>query len=271
MALIDALQMISLSDPGKVRDLNEDCIALRPQPGVAVLADGMGGYNAGEVASGMAVSLVAEGLAQRLDSESLHLLDREAAILKSQSMLQNQVKDANVAIYRKAQSDIDCRGMGTTLVVCLFHDNFVTVAHAGDSRLYRLRNDEFEQITHDHSLLQEQIDSGMIRKEDAHLSNNKNFVTRAIGVDPDESAEIHTYDVQVGDLYLMCTDGLFGMIEDEEIQITMSSLKANLELAAQQLIQAANDAGGNDNVSVVLVRVMKDFAAKQGDTQMPNA
>jgi serine/threonine protein phosphatase PrpC len=262
VALIDALKMTSLSDTGMVRDLNEDRIELRPEIGLVVLADGMGGYNAGEVASAMAVSLVAAGMAQHWSAESLQALDRDAAISLSQTLLQRQVKDANAAIFTAAQNNPDCQGMGTTLVAGIFYDDFMTVAHAGDSRLYRLRGDELQQITRDHSLLQEQIDSGMIRKEDAHLSNNRNFVTRAVGVDAQVEAEIHTYDVQVGDLYLICTDGLFGLISDEEIQMTLGALKANLNLAVQQLISAANDAGGNDNVSVILVRVIQSFAAK---------
>jgi protein phosphatase len=260
VALKDALQMISASDTGMVRDLNEDAIELRPELGVAVLADGMGGYNAGEVASGMAVSLIAAGVAKRWNADALRALDRAAAVSMSQDVLQEQIKEANAAILAKAQGDADCEGMGTTLVACMFYDDFVTVGHAGDSRLYRLRDDVLEQITRDHSLLQEQIDSGMIRKEDAHLSSNRNFITHAVGVDPDERGEIHTYDVLAGDLYLICTDGLYGMVEDEEIHMTLGALKANLDLAAQQLIQAANDAGGNDNVSLVLVHVLKSFA-----------
>ncbi|HXA46791.1 MAG TPA: protein phosphatase 2C domain-containing protein, partial [Burkholderiaceae bacterium] len=204
----------------------------------------------------------AAGMAQHWNPENLASLDRDAAVSMSQTLLQNQVKGANAAIFAAAQNNADCQGMGTTLVAALFYDDFMTVAHAGDSRLYRLRGDEFQQITRDHSLLQEQIDSGMIRKEDAHLSNNRNFVTRAVGVDAQVEAEIHTYDVQVGDLYLICTDGLFGLVADEEIHMTLGALKANLSLAAQQLISAANDAGGNDNVSVILVRVMTSFAAK---------
>jgi serine/threonine protein phosphatase PrpC len=255
--------MTALSHTGMVRELNEDSVALRPEAGIAVLADGMGGYNAGEVASGMAVSLVAEGLAQSWIADALQALDRNAAIGLSQLMLQSQIKSANTAIYTAAQNDAQCEGMGTTLVACLFYDDFLTVGHLGDSRLYRLRDETLEQVTHDHSLLQEQIDSGMVRKEDAHLSNNRNLITRAVGVVPDEQAEIHSYDVLPGDLFLMCTDGLFGMIGEEEIQDTLIALRANLNLAAQQLIQAANDAGGTDNVSVILVRVMQSFAAQR--------
>lgn len=257
---IDALQMASLSDTGKVRDLNEDSVAVREYPRVAVLADGMGGYNAGEVASRMAVTLIADGVAQNWNAETLRGLDRAGAMRASQKVMQQQVHAANTTIFMKAQSDPDCRGMGTTLVACMFHDNFITVAHAGDSRLYRLRGGTLEQITRDHSLLQEQIDAGMISKEDAHLSNNRNLVTRAIGVDPLEESEIHTYDVQQDDLYLLCSDGLHGLIDDADIAENLNALKNNLTLAAQQLIDAANDAGGTDNVSVILIRVVESFA-----------
>jgi len=259
VALTDALRMISLSDPGMVRELNEDSIELRPESGIVVLADGMGGYNAGEVASGMATSMIADGMARAWNAGALAGLDRAGAIALSQTLLQEQVVAANAAIFEQASQEESFEGMGTTLVGCLFHDNFLTVGHAGDSRLYRLRGEAFEQITKDHSLLQEQIDSGMISKEDAHLSNNRNFITRAIGVAAVEHAEIHTYEVEPEDVYLICTDGLYGMVSDEEIHMTLSTLKANLDLAAGQLIQSANDAGGSDNVSVVLVRVLQKF------------
>ena len=128
----------------------------------------------------------------------------------------------------------------------------------------RLRGTTFEQVTRDHSLLQEQIDSGMITKEQARHSQNKNLVTRAVGIDPQVEAEVHTYGVQQGDIYLMCSDGLSDMVNDEDIHLTLSSLQANLSLAAQQLVQQANDNGGRDNVSVILVRIVKDFPVRTG-------
>jgi protein phosphatase len=159
--------------------------------------------------------------------------------------------------------------MGTTLVCALFHDNHITVAHVGDSRLYRYRHNKneparFEQITRDHSLLQEQIDSGMISREDARLSNNKNLVTRALGVDPTVDVEVQEHEALPGDVYLLCSDGLNDMIVDEEIQLTLSVLGNNLELAAQQLVQMANDHGGRDNISVILVRILRKFPARRG-------
>ena len=264
MALTDALQIVTVSDPGMVRGHNEDCAEARPDIGVVVLADGMGGYNAGEVASGMATSRIAAGLAATWTKETLKSLERDAAVALSRSILQQQVAAANTAIFDVAQKDPQCAGMGTTLVGCIFYDNFVTVGHIGDSRLYRMRNDALEQVTRDHSLLQEQIDAGLITKEDSRQSHNKNLVTRALGIDPQVDAEIHTYDVLEGDIYLLCSDGLNDMIADDEIQMTLIALSANLDLTAQQLVQAANDAGGRDNVSVMLVKVMKNFAVERG-------
>ncbi len=264
MALTDALQIISSTDPGRVRGHNEDCVESRPDIGVVVLADGMGGYNAGEVASGMATSLIASGLAAVWNKDTLKKLDRAGAMALSQKVLQEEVAKANAAIYGAAQKDPQCAGMGTTLVTCMFYDNFLTVGHIGDSRLYRMRNDALEQVTRDHSLLQEQIDAGLITKEDARTSHNKNLVTRALGIDPEVEAEIHSYDVLPEDIFLLCSDGLNDMIEDEEIQMTLIALRSNLELTAQQLIQAANDAGGRDNVSVMLIKVMRDYSVERG-------
>jgi protein phosphatase len=150
------------------------------------------------------------------------------------------------------------------VVSALFYDNRVAVAHVGDSRMYRLRGEVFESVTRDHSLLQEQIDGGMISKEDARQSRNKNLVTRAVGIDTDVAVEAHVHEVQVGDIYLFCSDGLNDMVEDEDIGSTLQMLQANLPLAATQLVEMANDNGGRDNVSVVLVKVKADFAAPRG-------
>jgi len=154
--------------------------------------------------------------------------------------------------------------MGTTLVTVLFYDNLLTVAHIGDSRLYRLRDDEFRTLTRDHSLLQEQIESGMISVADARFSQNKNLVTRALGVDPAVEPEIQDYPVLPGDIYLLCSDGLNDMVEDEEIHLTLKMLAVNLDLAATQLIQMANDNGGRDNVSVIVIKILREFPAPRG-------
>ncbi len=167
----------------------------------------------------------------------------------------------NAAIYQAAISEPQYSGMGTTLVAALFHDNRVTVAHIGDSRLYRLRGESFCTLTRDHSLLQEQIDSGLISAEEARYSLNRNLVTRALGVDPVVETEINEHAALPGDIYLLCSDGLNDMVPDEEIRQVLQALTVNLELAAKQLIRMANDNGGRDNVSVILVKVLRAFPA----------
>ena len=260
MDLSQALQMVSRTDAGMVRSHNEDAVFANAACGLAILADGMGGYNAGEVASGMATNLLGTEIERELLKTEPYRLDASGK-LHSHTVLAAEIAKANTAIYQAAQSQPQYAGMGTTLVVALFYDNMTTVAHIGDSRLYRLRGGEFQAITRDHSLLQEQIDSGMITAEEARHSQNKNLVTRALGVDPAVEPEIRDYDTMPGDLYLLCSDGLNDMVEDEEIALTLQALSANLELAATQLIQTANDSGGRDNVSVVLVRIGREYPA----------
>ena len=264
MNLSQSLQAASLTDPGRVRDHNEDCIESRPETGLYVLADGMGGYNAGEVASGMATSLITDGLHEAWNPRAVERLGREEAKTLAERLIKEQIARANSAIFTTSQNNPECAGMGTTLVMCLFYDNFVAVAHIGDSRLYRLRGDVMEQVTRDHSLLQEQLDSGLITPEEAKLSQNKNLVTRALGIDPTVDAEIHVHETQPEDLYLLCSDGLSDMVEDEEIRLTLITLKSNPTLTVQQLVQAANDNGGRDNISAMLIRVAEPYGVARG-------
>lgn len=264
MNLSQSLQSASLTDPGRVRDHNEDCIESRPEIGLFVLADGMGGYNAGEVASGMATSLIADGLQEQWQLREVEKLGREDAKKLARDVIAEHVARANAAIFNTSQNNPECAGMGTTLVVCLFYDNFVAVGHIGDSRLYRLRGEAMEQVTRDHSLLQEQLDSGLITPEEAKLSQNKNLVTRALGIDPSVETEIHVHEAQQDDIYLLCSDGLSDMMEDEEIRLTMLTLKSNPTLTVQQLVQAANDNGGRDNISAMLIRVAEPYGVPRG-------
>lgn len=254
--LRQALEVATATHAGMVRSHNEDSIAADAEIGLAVLADGMGGYNAGEVASGIAVAMISTEMRKVLVADKAEDLNSGA-----EGLISEHAKKVNVAIYQAAQGQPQYSGMGTTLVVALWYDNQVAVGHVGDSRLYRLRGDTFEQVTRDHSVLQEQIDSGLITREQARYSQNRNLVTRAVGIDPEVDVEVHTYPVQPGDIYLLCSDGLSDMIADEDMQLTLSSLQANLPLAAEQLVRQANDNGGRDNISVILVRVLKDFPA----------
>jgi len=263
MDLSQVLEIVSRSDPGMVRSHNEDAVHSSAGLGLAILADGMGGYNAGEVASGMVTALLASELEQAFGRPESRLIDKDGR-QSTGGLLEAEITRANSAVYQAAQSQPQYAGMGTTLVMAVFYDNAITVAHIGDSRLYRLRGEEFRQITRDHSLLQEQIDSGMLTVEQARNSQNKNLVTRAVGVDPSVEPEIHEYATLPGDIYLLCSDGLNDMVEDDEIGTTIGMLSANLELAATQLIQMANDNGGRDNVSVILVRVRRAYPAPRG-------
>ncbi len=265
MDLSQALEIVSRSDAGVVRSHNEDAVYYNPVFGLAILADGMGGYNAGEVASGMVTTLLGSELEKSFTLNEPQKLTPDGQ-LQARVSVEAEIARANNAVYQAAQSQPQYAGMGTTLVMAVFFDNSMMVAHIGDSRLYRLRGESFEQITRDHSLLQEQIDSGMLTVEEARHSQNKNLVTRAVGVDPVVETEIHSYDVLPGDIYLLCSDGLNDMVEDEEIGSTIQMLAANLELAATQLVEMANDNGGRDNVSVILVRIKSEFPAFRGMT-----
>ncbi len=263
MKIEQALEIASQTHPGRVRAHNEDSLSCEPSCGLVVLADGMGGYNAGEVASGITVSVLTTEIKHSLQTtrpEEKGEDDEDVAV----GLLRENVQKANASIFHAAQSQPQYSGMGTTVVAGLFYDNRVAVAHVGDSRMYRLRGEEFEAVTRDHSLLQEQIDSGMISKEDARLSRNKNLVTRAVGIDAEVSTEVHVHDVEVGDIYLLCSDGLNDMVEDDNIGGTLRALRSNIALAADQLVKMANENGGRDNVSVILVKVKGDFAAPRG-------
>lgn len=264
MKVEDALEIVSLTNPGMVRSHNEDSIAQELACGLVVLADGMGGYNAGEVASGIAVSVVATEVSYQLRDVNPAERDEKTGEELGVLLLGSNIQKANASIFHAAQSQPQYAGMGTTIVSGLFYDNRVVVGHVGDSRMYRLRGEKLETITRDHSLLQDQIDSGMISVADARLSQNKNLVTRAVGIDAEVVPEIHVHDVLAGDIYLLCSDGLNDMVEDNDIQSTLHAMQGNLPLAAEQLIQMANDNGGRDNVSVILVKVKGEFSVPRG-------
>ncbi len=264
MHLSDALEIVRLTNVGLYRDQNEDALASDSSLGLAVLADGMGGYNAGEVASEIAVlSIIAElKEALAIRSADHHVTDSLDVQAESQLMM-NAVKNANDIIFNVSQTHPQCAGMGTTLVMALFVNNRLLVGHIGDSRMYRLRHQHLTQITEDHSLLQEQIKLGLITTEQAKYSANKNLVTRALGVDPEVELELNQYSVEVGDFYLLCSDGLTDMVDDVVIQSTLNDLSLELTKAAEVLIETANGNGGKDNISVILIKVNSPFEYKQ--------
>ncbi|MEM7764091.1 MAG: Stp1/IreP family PP2C-type Ser/Thr phosphatase [Pseudomonadota bacterium] len=264
MSIKGKIKFSALTDTGRVRDHNEDAIATNSEAGLLVLADGMGGYNAGEVASGIAVKTVYGLLSDAVLREKRGEIESTTGLMRQTIALRDGVRRANKIIHQTAQSQPQCEGMGTTIVAGLFYDNRLSIAHVGDSRLYRLRGGELTQITLDHSLLQELIDRGFYSEEEAQRSTNRNYVTRALGVEAQVEVEIQETEVQVGDIYLLCSDGLPDMVEDEDIHLTITTFSDNLDTASKQLIKLANEHGGRDNISVMLAHVKDSFPAKTG-------
>lgn len=259
------LEYASKTDIGRVRSQNEDAIALSPSHGFAVIADGMGGYSAGEVASDIATAVFKASMERGLDQLQDPPLDiftkREEQI---QQLMVESVKRANSAVLQAALNEPKYHGMGTTLVAALFHSNRITVAHVGDSRAYRFRQGELVQITRDHSLLQEQIDAGLIAPEWARFVPNKNLVTRAVGVDPEIEVEVQEHPTQAGDIYLLCSDGLSEMLSVQEIRDILLSFGDMLDHACEALVERANVNGGLDNTSAVLIKVQSGGPKKKG-------
>ena len=250
------LQFAAATDTGLIRAHNEDSIAISSARGLAILADGMGGYNAGEVASGIATAILKESLENGLENFPWNLGANRASYL--QQLVVESIDHANIAIYETARNDPQYAGMGTTLVMALFHHDKITVAHVGDSRAYRLRHGTLELITRDHSLLQEQIDAGLIDPESARFSPNRNLVTRAVGVNYVVDVEIHDHLTEAGDVYLLCSDGLSDMLSTQEISEILTAMDADLETISDALVQRANDNGGRDNTSVILIKVQSN-------------
>jgi protein phosphatase len=263
MSLRGKIQFAEVTDTGKVREHNEDAIGSDADIGLMVLADGMGGYNAGEVASGIAVQTITELASEGADRESRNEMDPSTGFMRQTIVLRDAVARANKIIFQTAQSQTHCEGMGTTLVCAMFYDNKISLAHVGDSRAYRLRGEKFEQLTLDHSLLQELVDRGFYSEEEAQRSTNRNYVTRALGVEPTVEVEVQEFDVLPDDVFLLCSDGLPDMVEDEDIHLTISTFNASLDVVGQQLVKLANEHGGRDNVSVMLGQVLDSFAAKR--------
>ena len=239
---------VSKTDPGRARENNEDSVAHDPATHLGVLADGMGGYNAGEVASGMATAFIKSEMVRWLSEAG-----KQANIRDIRRALEICVYNANRSVFNAASANAHYAGMGTTLVVAVFQDAKVLLGHIGDSRCYRMRGGEMVQITKDHSLLQEQIDAGLLTVEQAATSSHKNLVTRALGVEDAVMLELNEHAVESGDLYLMCSDGLSDMANDAEIETVLGS-QTSMAQKADRLIALANELGGRDNISVLLVQ-----------------
>ena len=244
------------TDQGLVRKNNEDAMAVDSETGLCLLADGMGGYNAGEVASAMAVSFLRQELTAWLSRDGSQASSREV-----RRNIEACIAHVNHSIFSAACSNPDHAGMGTTLVAGVFMEGRLMLGHVGDSRCYRLRGHVLRQITKDHSLLQEQVDAGLMTAEQALESPHRNLITRALGVEEAVQVEINEHRVEPGDMYLLCSDGLSDMVLDAVIESILNFPGTLLQKTAA-LVREANDSGGRDNVSVVLVQAAEGEARR---------
>jgi protein phosphatase len=242
-------QVASVSDTGRKRRHNEDAYVCEPP--LFAIADGMGGAQAGEVASGLAASALEEHAGDEGEGE-----ERVVAL----------INEANRRVYERAKEDSSLSGMGTTLTVALVGDGRVQIGHVGDSRAYLLRDGELEQITEDHSLVAELTRAGKLSEQEAEVHPQRSVITRALGTDPDVDVDAFTVETRDGDLFMLCSDGLTSMVEDRAILEILQKRRGNLKQAAQQLVKSANRGGGEDNITVLLFEIA---AAADGTAEAP--
>lgn len=253
-----------LTHVGQVREHNEDYIDWDVSRGLIMLADGMGGHNAGEVASALAVNSIKEALYEVLNP------DDPIEDLEYMELLKQAVIYANDEINRHSAEHPACAGMGTTIVSSLFAGDDVIFAHVGDSRIYRFRDNKLQQVTSDHSLVQEMVDNGFLTEEEAMNSASRNLITRALGIADSVDVDISHDKVEIGDIYLHCSDGLTDLITDKEIQAILIKHQTDLESATQELVDLANEKGGKDNISVILVSLNKAYSDTVGLDESSN-
>jgi len=246
------IEIVGNTDVGRVRDHNEDFIAWDNETGLVVLADGMGGHNAGEVASKMAVDDIVRQMKQ-----SMHLLTGETETLMEDIVCacMESICDANHKIFEAAALTPQYAGMGTTLVMAMFHEDNVTIAHVGDSRMYRLRDGILVQLTVDHSLFQEMVQGGYMSEDEASHSLNKNMITRALGINLDVEIDVQQHALQVGDTFLLCSDGLSDLMSTDDIQLILQQSGTDTKNMPELLVLKANENGGHDNISVIIVSI----------------
>jgi PPM family protein phosphatase len=239
-----------ITDTGRVRSHNEDAISWDVPHGLALLADGMGGHNAGDVASRLCLETLNDVLLPVLGKPLRLRANKDMS--KYATLVRRSVNRANTVIFENAAANPERKGMGTTLVMVLFHDDKVVVAHVGDSRVYRLRGRSLEQLTADHSLVRELLDKGVISAEEAENNPYSNVITKAVGVRSRVVAEVQEFTAQPGDVFMLCSDGLTDMIDDAAIEESLVTAAGNWQRAAQRLVDIANNSGGRDNISVVI-------------------
>jgi protein phosphatase len=239
------MKAAAMTDVGRVRPANEDCVFADPEAGLLIVADGMGGHAAGEVASSIAARTIANSLRGAMP-------DAVALVLDAPRLLGEAIRRADAEIRERAAADPALNGMGTTVVVAVSRGDEVAVAHVGDSRAYMFGMGGLRRITRDHSLVARMVDAGTISAEEARKHHLRNVITRSLGYAENAEADVQMLTWMGGDILLMCTDGLTGMLEDSEIESIAGAHSADLDAAARALIGAANARGGTDNISVIL-------------------
>jgi protein phosphatase len=263
-----ALEFTGKSDTGCTRTKNEDCITWDAKLGLAILADGMGGASAGDVAGQITAETVLKEMREAIDQHpyDLGLVDDGEKFNRASLMLCKSLIKANSVVHRIAQDQPECRGMGSTALTAMLYDNKISVGHVGDSRCYLLRDNKLTQLTEDHTILQEVINSGFYNNKEALQTVNRNIVTRAVGVSENLNIDIIEKDTLPGDLFLMCSDGLSDLVSNNELEKLMMAGIVNSNLA-EHLVNVAINKGGSDNISVILIKVLKPYKSRRSFTQ----
>ncbi|MGM0873621.1 MAG: Stp1/IreP family PP2C-type Ser/Thr phosphatase [Bacillota bacterium] len=245
------METFYLSDRGKVRQHNEDCVGVfENEAGVlAIVADGMGGHLAGDVASQMTISTF------KTLWEQVTLIDSPK---EAEAWFTVKVAEVNKAIYEHSLTNPECQGMGTTIVGAIITSSFATIGHIGDSRCYLLNSSGYKQVTQDHSLVNELVRSGQISKEDAEHHPRKNVLLRALGTEQTVELDVSTIEFEGEDVLLLCSDGLSNKVSDETMKEELSNSNP-LSEKAKTLVQFANDNGGEDNISIVIVKKTANY------------
>jgi serine/threonine protein phosphatase PrpC len=246
----------AVSDRGRVRKNNEDAFWVDPDLGFFAVADGMGGHAAGEIASRLALDTLRKAIAESRQNRDTDFSPNQTALLSPPStLLVNGIRLANQAVFQSSQEKEEYRGMGTTVVALYLSDSSSVVAHVGDSRLYRIRGRRIDQVTEDHSLVWEQYREGLLSKEALSSSSLKNIVTRALGMNSTVDVDVQEIDLQKGDLLILCSDGLSDLVQDEELMDTVLGACGDLNRACRDLTQLANQRGGKDNITTLIIQI----------------
>ncbi len=250
------IEFAGLTHVGMKRNHNEDCFLLVPEANLFIVADGMGGHSSGEIASKIAVDEIAEffRMTER-DEEATWPFKMDRARSYQENRMSVAIRLANARIVEAATADAKLKGMGTTIVAMAFRGNSAYIGHVGDSRVYRLRGNVLEQVTEDHSLLNDYIKAKKLSAEEIEAFPHKNVIVRALGMKDAVDVDVLKEEPREGDIYILCSDGLSGMVPDDQISEIVRSSLDDLDAAAKRLIDAANAAGGTDNVTVVINRL----------------